>query len=350
MAEAGSAATGRTTPSSKLVTELKVTAHLMTLETGLFCIVQTPSARALDDGTGLPGVRISLPPGPASRPDAVSIVSFRPDGWMGGAADASLVRVTDGPAQVLVTIYQVPQGEDTAPRLQVVRLADESMVASGRPAVPAPGRASGAPARPAQAPAPAQVQAPARADIVAHVQLQGDVGARLGDWLGEPGSKRWIEGFAIAPTEDIRPQDIEYQAVLGRGWLSPWVTDGELCGSRGMALPILGLRARLRGKAADKFDITYTATFVDGTEIGPVTDGAPCEAESLSPIEAFKLVLRPRGKAAPATRGKPAMAAPAALLSEPDRKASEKPGASKKPGARAKEKAKVKVKPAVKRR
>ena len=69
----------------------------------------------------------------------------------------------------------------------------------------------------------------------------------LGDWLGEKGSKRWIEGFGIAPTKLLEPKDLEYQAVLGKGWLSPWVEGGQFCGSRGMALPILGLRLRLRG-------------------------------------------------------------------------------------------------------
>ena len=76
--------------------------------------------------------------------------------------------------------------------------------------------------------------------MLAHVQGQGDVGGQLGAWIGERGSKRWIEGFAIAPAGGIPADDIEYQAVLGRGWLSPWVEGGQFCGSRGMALPILG--------------------------------------------------------------------------------------------------------------
>src|SRR6185437_1814780 len=45
-------------PASR-VTELKVSGHLMTLDSGLFCILQTPSATSARDATGLPGVRIS---------------------------------------------------------------------------------------------------------------------------------------------------------------------------------------------------------------------------------------------------------------------------------------------------
>jgi hypothetical protein len=80
--------------------------------------------------------------------------------------------------------------------------------------------------------------------------------------MGEPGSKAWIEGFGLTPA-GIELDDIEYQAVLGRGWLSPWVEGGKFCGSRGMALPLLGIRIRLKGAAADAFDCRYAATFVD---------------------------------------------------------------------------------------
>lgn len=307
------AAPAEKAPAQKLITELKVSGHLMTLDTGLFCIVQTPS-RALDVAAGLPGVRISLPPGPASRPEAVSISTFRPDGWLLGGGDAALVRVLNGPAQILVTIYQSPAATDGAPNLQVLRLMEP---AAGAPA------AAPAPGAPAAAPAAAGARrAPRMMEMVAHIQERGDVGAMLGEWLGERGSKKWIEGFGISPAHELTAADIEYQAVLGRGWLSPWVEGGQFCGSRGMALPILGLRMRLRGAAAETHDLSYAASFLDGTEVGPVAAGEPCEAESLAPIEAFQVILRRRGAAAaPAAEGA-APASPAA------------PAPAKKPAAR----------------
>src|SRR6185503_14830553 len=90
------------------VLELKVSGHLMTLDSGLFCVFQAPGSPSSNDQTGLPGVRISLPPGPSGRPDSVSISTFRSDGWLNGQDAAALVRVSDGPAQVLVTVYQAP--------------------------------------------------------------------------------------------------------------------------------------------------------------------------------------------------------------------------------------------------
>ena len=296
MPDANTAAAEQAT-AQKLITELKVSGHLMTLDTGLFCIVQVPS-RVSDAATGLPGVRISLPPGPASRPEAVSVSTFRPDGWLYGAGDAALVRVLGGPAQILVTIYQAPNAKDGAPNLQVLRLLEPAQAAApaAAAATTAPKRAAAAPA---PAPAPAAATAPAVMEMVAHIQERGDVGAMIGDWLGEKGSQRWIEGFGIAPTKLLLPKDLEYQAVLGKGWLSPWVEGGQFCGSRGMALPILGLRLRLRGEAAEQYDVFYAATFTDGSAVGPVAAGEPCEAESLAPIEAFQVLVRPKGAKAP---------------------------------------------------
>src|ERR1700733_11589788 len=62
---------------------------------------------------------------------------------------------------------------------------------------------------------------PAR--VVAHVQNVGDLEGNLGDWLGERGSGRWIEGFRIIPPQDVIPEELLYRVVLGRDRLSPWM-------------------------------------------------------------------------------------------------------------------------------
>jgi hypothetical protein len=337
------------TAQQQLVTELKVSAHLMLLNTGVYCVYHTPGSIDPDAATGLPGARITLPPGPSGR--GVTISAFREDGWLGMTDSAALIRVTEGPSQVLMTVYQMPGSAHEAPKLQVLRLV-EGMVPpmklpsqSAEPASPeteetgddkstVTGGTDGTPA-----PEP---------EIAAHVQLRGDVLARLGEWIGERGSQRWVEGFAVAPRGEVPLNDIEYQAVLGRGWLSPWAEGGQYCGSRGMALPILGLRVRLRGESADAYDVELHATFTDGTEIGPVAAGEPCEAASLAPLEAFQITLVPRSGEGrsdataaelPAAR-KPARKAPATVAKPqpvPKPKAAVKPAAKPiaKPAAKA---------------
>lgn len=280
-------------PQPKLITELKASAHLMLLDAGVFCIFHTPGGQASDPRTGLPGVRLSLPPAPAQL-GRMRISTFHEDGWIGGAEGAALVRVEGGPAQILVTVYQSPDGAQEAPRLQVMRLTED-------PA--ARGTAPAAPHLAAAAPAPIPVPN-GPVEVVAHVHGRGDVGCRLGEWLGERGSKRWIEGFAIAPPAALQAGDIEYQAVLGRDWVTPWTEGGQFCGSRGMSLPVLGLRARLRGRAADTHDLALAATFVDGSATGPVEGGAACQADSFAPLEAFRVELRARKAAGGKRRGR----------------------------------------------
>jgi len=282
------------------LTELRVSASMMQMEAGLYCVVVKPSPFA-DRQTGLPGVRITAAPGLAGRPDAVTVRTMSPEGWMSGFGDAALVRVTGGTAYVLLTIYQAPGNPaETAPHLQVLPLiGDVPSMIEGPVAQTVPT-------------ALLQPAAPRPVDVVAHVQTRGDVGVVFGEWLGEQGSGKWIEGFAIAPLEGVALSDIEYQVVLGRGWLSPWTEGGQYCGSRGMALPILGLRVRLRGEAAEKFRVQVSASFIDGTSAGPVGGGEACEAETLAAVEAMLIELTPVGQAiAPAAKPK-ATAKPAA--------------------------------------
>lgn len=277
------------TPNQNRVVDLKVSGHLMTLEQGLFCVFHTPSQEP-PSPRGLPGVRITQPPLPNP---SLTISTFDETGWLGGRNNAAIIRVTQGPVQVLVTVYQEPGSQHDAPRLQVVRLSDAT--APSQPVAAAP---VGAPAAPSPVPAAPQTQVAAPSagqfEVAAHIQRRGDVGAALGEWMGEPGSRAWIEGFGIAPKHLITDDEIEYQAVLGKGWLSPWTEGGKYCGSRGMALPILGLRVRLKGEAAEKYLCEIEASFTDGTRSGPVGEDETAESESLAPLEAFRVILTPR--------------------------------------------------------
>ena len=272
----------------KIVTELKVSGHLMKLDPGLYCVFQGSNGHRSNPATGLPGVRISLPPGANG---GVEISGFREDGWVSIGNDAVLIRISGASAQVLVTVYQSPLGGDPQPQLQVVHLGNgEPNGATAAPALtPEQQHEAGRPTEAIRPNGDAHRESPSRgappaADpgtisprVTAHLQRRGDVGGQIGEWVGERGSKLWIEGFSVVPPSELEPENLEYQAVLGRGWLSPWSQGGQFCGSRRMALPILGLRVRLRGAAADSFECAYSASFTDGSAVGPVAAGEPCE-------------------------------------------------------------------------
>ena len=253
----------------------------MTLDTGLFCVFQVPGSPAANDRSGLPGVRVSLPPGPVGRPDAISISTFREDGWMNGGDSAALVRVSQGPAQILVTVYQAPSAPpEAAPRLQVMRLgpgADGQAVAGhprrqGSPALRRPMLSRGACAADRRCPGQDwRVDWPARQPAV-------DRGV-------QPDAAQWREavGHRVPGGAGTR-----VDVALDRG--------GKFCGSRGMALPLLGLKMRLKGDVSKTHECSYSATFVDGSSTGPVAAGETCEAESLAALESFQLVIRRKGK------------------------------------------------------
>ena len=261
-----------------LVQELRVSAHLMTLQAGVFCIYHTAGSVTPDPATGLPGARLSLPPGPGA--EHVTITGFRDDGWLSGPDAAALVRVVQAPAQILMTVYMLPDATSGAPSLQVMRLSDVATLPDALP------RAVAVPAV-----VPDGNGVAGEPEMAAHIQERGDVLARFGEWLGERGGQRWIEGFAVTPRHGIGPEEIEYQAVLGRDWLSPWSEGGQFCGSRGMALPILGLRVRLRGAALATYGLEVSGSFTDGAVIGPVGAGEACESPSLAPLAAFRITL-----------------------------------------------------------
>jgi capsular polysaccharide biosynthesis protein len=135
----------------------------------------------------------------------------------------------------------------------------------------------------------------AGARVLAHIHNVGDVVSPLGAWVGRHKSRTWIEGFAITLPDGTAAGDIEYQAVLGPQSLSPVAHGGTYSGTRGHSLPIRGLRVRLRGALADRYECFCSATFADGTARDLVPAEQACAAPSLAPLEAFRLTLRARG-------------------------------------------------------
>lgn len=280
------------------VIDLDVDGHLMSLGAGLYCIYHAPNQTAPDE-FGFPGVRISLPPFPQAN--QVTVQTFEKDGWIGGEKNAALVRVSGGPGLILVTVYKNPAHQHPAPKLQVVRLNDaQNVVANSvvrqqvQSAVPAnKPAANNAPSSPVQRGAPSQNTDKEGLMVIAHVQREGDVIVPAGNWVGQPDSKAWIEGFGLSMEKKIfDPNEIEYQAVLGKGWMSPWYSGNQFCGSRGMALPLLGICIRLKGEAEKKYSLTLTASFIDGTKLATGSSEV-LSSPSLAPLESFKLDLVP---------------------------------------------------------
>ena len=291
-------------PTGQRIQDLRTSAHLMTLDAGTFCLVNG-SGKSADDV--ISGVRVSVTDPADSN---VTMISFRSDGWLAGG-DAALIRVQTGPAQVLVTIYQPVGGTiESAPKVRILRLLDAG-TAAAIPAVTGVRR-------------PVMVLTEPH-DIIAHIQRTGDTGRSFGEWVGLPGSQMAIEGFSLSAPKDLEPGDLTYQAVLGRGWMSPWSESGQFCGSRGMSLPILGLRVKLSSAAAERYDFSYSATFLDGTKLDGLGSDDSCETSTLAALEAMRIELNSKldakapaetTEAAAPGKGKKAPGTPMKLVSK----------------------------------
>jgi hypothetical protein len=172
--------------------------------------------------------------------------------------------------------------------------------------VPAPAAAAPPQPQPAAAPVPPAASAPAPApvedtstepglDILVHVGGIGDVRGSVADWAGGRGRGRSIEGIQIIPRGGFVASEVAVQAVLRDGSLSEWAEGGTYCGSRGRAEPLRGFTIRLSGAAAEHFVLYYSATFIDGSEVGPLPAGETCQAPSKASLEAMRLLLLPIG-------------------------------------------------------
>jgi LPS sulfotransferase NodH len=130
--------------------------------------------------------------------------------------------------------------------------------------------------------------------VVVHLHNVGDVDGDLGDWVGRRHSGLWLEGFSITPQPAAEAIKIEYRAFYESNVSSPWMSSGSFCGTRGKARPLLGLSTRLLDNDAEKYQCECSATFVDGTESGPIGPEGICAAESFAPLEAFCIRITQR--------------------------------------------------------
>jgi hypothetical protein len=281
---------------------IATTAQFLVFDPGLFIVdMAAPQSAATEMGLRLPAIRIDMTPATPARPGRAAVTGALAEGWMSRTDEPVFVLVTGGRVGMVLTIYRA----STATPPPEIRFRQIS-TSLNQP---------GAKAAPEATPEIDQPSVPLK--VMAHVRNTGDVTGPGGRWLGTPGSNAPIEGFAISPGEGMAMADLEYQAILGNSWNTPWFAAGEFCGSRGMLLPLLGVRVRLKGEAASGFSCVYSGHFTGKADPVVSQDGEPCAAGD-APLEALQVVVvrREATAAAPAPEAaaqpKPKRAAKAA--------------------------------------
>ena len=138
-----------------------------------------------------------------------------------------------------------------------------------------------------------------RTQITAHVQNRGDLPFVGPGWVGCVGERLWIEAFTINPLEGFLPEEIEYKAITGTGFETPWVPGGTMCGTRGSSNPLVGFAIRLRGAAAERYVCRYRGAFLGAAIAGPFRNGAACRSASgRDPLEGIALEIVEKSESA----------------------------------------------------
>ena len=80
--------------------------------------------------------------------------------------------------------------------------------------------------------------------ISLHVRNLGDLDFADADWAGRVGNGLWIEAMTLSLADGSAPVDLEYKALTASGFETPWLGTGQLCGTRGMGVSLVGFAVR----------------------------------------------------------------------------------------------------------
>jgi hypothetical protein len=294
---------------------LTASAQNLTLSKGLYLIsVKAASPRRMGEDAEffVPAIHVGAAPGtPAGQVEVVP--GPRGNGpWLFENKDMVVVRVTSGPANILLMSLRA----DSMPTLDVaVQRLDGKANGGAAPAAPSaaaialppePARAMVAPPPPRPPMRDAQGRTPLRVEIRLHLQNRGDVAYVDSFWAGALGERLAIEAFAISPLEGLRPEQIEYKGLTESGVETSWITGGDNCGSRGYGVALNGFAIRLKAGQTLAYDCEYRGSFSSGKIIGPVKNGAPCRAEPGDRLEAIQLLIVERAAGDDRLAGPPA--------------------------------------------
>lgn len=271
----------------------------ITLQPGLYLFSVRSGAPARTAGPGglrLPSLQVSPAPGiPADRVQLIPSQNTNSN-WLTATGDLLVAKVHAPAATVVLTSVRAPGSPELA--VKVERLTGSSVGAE---------QPRAATAQAIAAPVAAAVRSASdglRLQVGAHVRGRGDMNFVEALWAGRIGKGYWIESFSVSPLETLSRQDVEYKGLTASGFESPWLSDGVPCGTRGMAIPLIGFAVRLKANAGDgAYDCEYSGYFQSGVVVGPLRNGTPCRSTIANdPLEGLQVRILKKtksGEAAP---------------------------------------------------
>jgi hypothetical protein len=261
----------------------------LTLPKGLYTFsVRSADPERLADlgGLMLPALHVGL--GPSVPADGIEFLSGCDDGghWLYAAGDILVAKIVDRPVTLLLTSVR-------AAGTQPLDIEVDRLDARSEPR--APGGVVAQPEPEPQRERTDEAEAAVRLQVSAHISNRGDVVFIDTDWSGRLGNGMSIEAFSVIPLDRLAALDIEYKGLTGAGFESPWLSNGEPCGTRGMGIPLVGFAVRPKPDAAALgYDCIYRGCFRSGAISEPVRNGELCRSETADdPLEGIELRVVP---------------------------------------------------------
>jgi GT2 family glycosyltransferase len=268
---------------------ISASVQVLPLPPGLYLFSVKAAAPTPSHANGelvLPAVHVGL--GPGVRPEQVEFVAGpgTQGAWLFAPGDLLVTKINGSGATLVMTSVRAPAGEVLS--IKVERL--EARAEGAGVAAPAVTEPRAAPSRDPRLEPYLPVQ------IGAHVRARGDMSFADVPWAGRIAPGLWIEAFCVRPLALFGAADIEYKGLTGSGFETPWLTDDKMCGTKGMAVPLVGFAVRFKPSAATAdYDCEYSGYFQSGATVGPLRNGAPCRSTVANdPLEGIQVRLARR--------------------------------------------------------
>jgi hypothetical protein len=178
------------------------------------------------------------------------------DRWLANAKDVIIAKIHGGPAALLLTSLRSPESDALAVNVHKIDVDADPLAQRGV----------------------WRTRQRLRSRVLVHVQNVGDLQFFDG-WAGCIGEQLFIEGFAVNVPRSAPADLIEYRGLTSEGFETPWLTNGELCGSRGQAAPLIGYAIRIKPEYSERYTCLYSGRFVSGRHAGPVSGGRLCRSD-----------------------------------------------------------------------
>ena len=94
-------------------------------------------------------------------------------------------------------------------------------------------------------------------NVLLHIQDFGDVSFNAGEFGGNRGESRRVEGFQIEISPPVDGLGISYKGHIQDVGDTPWFKDGRFVGTRGQSKRLEGVAIRLTGWKANQYRVFY---------------------------------------------------------------------------------------------